>query len=135
MRLSEKSHFGLLGAMPGLDGSPRVLLIAADLWKLGNRDCTTDRLLTSPAFPHSHFQRFQRFWSVDSVGAGKSVVRALSLSLSPCVSFFHLTESVMGLQPLLFIAEADEMLDRAVLICRHANLYQYVLLLNSSNSM
>ncbi len=42
-----------------------VLLIAADLWKLGNRDCTIVRLHTSPAFPHSHFQRFQRFWSAD----------------------------------------------------------------------
>lgn len=42
-----------------------VLLIAAGLWKLGNRDCTTARLLTSPTFPHSHFQRFQRFWSAD----------------------------------------------------------------------
>lgn len=32
-----------------------VLLIATDFWKLGNKDCATERLLTSPAFPHSHF--------------------------------------------------------------------------------
>lgn len=52
----------------------RVLLIAAHLWKLGNRGCTTQRLLTSPAFPHSHFQRFHRFWCADwlwrTAGAG-----------------------------------------------------------------
>lgn len=61
-----------------------VLLIAADLWKLGN--CTAERLLSSAAFPHSHFQRFQRFWSVDwwwrTAGARGSGVKALSLTLS-----------------------------------------------------
>lgn len=61
-----------------------VLLIATDLWKLGN--CTAERLLSSPAFPHSHFQRFQRFWSIDwwwrIAEARGSTVKALSLSRS-----------------------------------------------------
>lgn len=71
-----------------------VLLIATDLCKLGNRDCTTERLLTSPTFPHSHFQRFQGFLSSDwwrrTAGARGSGGRAPSL-------FLGLTESVMGL--------------------------------------
>lgn len=109
-----------------------VLLIAADLWKLGNRDCTTERLLTSPTFPHSHFQRFHRFWSTDwwwrTAGAGgqqsqNSVPRSL---------FPGLTESVMGLQPLLFIAErVREVLDRVVQFCMHANSQQHVPLLKT----
>lgn len=40
-----------------------VLLIATDAWKLGNH--AAERLLASPAFPHSHFQRFQRVRSAD----------------------------------------------------------------------
>lgn len=62
-----------------------VLLIATDFWKLGNKDCATERLPTSPTFPHSHFQRFQRFWSADwwwrTAGAGGSGVQSL-LSLA-----------------------------------------------------
>lgn len=102
-RISQKSHIGPQRAMPGFCWLHSVLLIAADLWKLGN--CTAERLLSSPAFPHSHFQRFQRFWSIDwwwrTAEARGSRVKALSLALS------RLNESVMGLLPLLFIAETD----------------------------
>lgn len=93
-----------------------VLLIAADLWKLGNR--AAERLLASPAFPHSHFQRFQRVWSADwwqrTAGARGNRVRApaatpthLSLYHSLPLSHSGFNESVMGLLPLLFIAGTD----------------------------
>lgn len=74
-----------LGCYARFSWLPSVLLIATDFWKLGNKDCATERLPTSPAFPHSHFQRFQRFWSADwwwrTAGAGGSGVEACSLSL------------------------------------------------------
>lgn len=94
-----------------------VLLIAADLGKLGTR--AAERLLASPAFPHSHFQRFQRVWSADwwrrTAGArGNRVIRAptpspthLSLYHSLPLSHSGFNESVMGLLPLLFIAGTD----------------------------
>lgn len=80
-RLSQKSQFGTWGCHARFSWPCSVPLIAVNLWKLRNRDYTRERLLTSLTFPHSHFQRFQRFWS----GHWWSPI-PLSLSLSPPLS-------------------------------------------------
>lgn len=95
----------------------RVLLIAADLWKLGNRGCTTQRLLTSPAFPHSHFQRFHRFWCADWLWrtAGAGSIESQQPPPPPTLSFDWVSH---GTPAMLFIAE---MLCGTVQFCMHAN--------------
>lgn len=104
-----------------------VLVIAAGFWKLRNRDCTIVRLLTSPTFLHSHFQRFQRFWSAywwwSTAEAGGQGCQGSFFLPALSISFLSvLTESVMGLEPLLFIAEiVKEVLGRAARFCLHAN--------------
>lgn len=72
-RASQKAHHDVVVYVGGKGGQRgghgrfswlnSALLIAADLWKLGNR--AAERLLASPAFPHSHFQRFLRVQSAD----------------------------------------------------------------------